>query len=136
MFYNRKNTLALSVHLYRRTKNVTDWYPKFRLVPTLNCSTYLFFFLVYPEQDGRYSQLDCGCYCHILYRATVGDSHLTGYIPGDGRSAKRQNSEFVFWSILTHCILVDSSNVICWASPFFILGGSQVYFVAFILFLI
>ena len=35
---------------------------------------------------------------------------------------------------LTHCILVNSSTVICWMSPFVILER-QVYFVAFILFL-
>ena len=34
---------------------------------------------------------------------------------------------------LTNCILVDSSTVVCWISPFVILRVS-VYFVAFILF--
>ena len=28
---------------------------------------------------------------------------------------------------LTHCILVDSSTVICWASPFAILGVSCLF---------
>ena len=28
---------------------------------------------------------------------------------------------------LTHCILVDSSTVICWASPFVILGVSDLF---------
>ena len=28
---------------------------------------------------------------------------------------------------LTHCLLVDSSTVICWASPFFILGVSDLF---------
>ena len=28
---------------------------------------------------------------------------------------------------LTHCILVDSSTVICWMSPFFILGVSDLF---------
>ena len=32
---------------------------------------------------------------------------------------------------LTHCILVVSSTVICWMSPFVILG-CQIYFVAFL----
>ena len=35
---------------------------------------------------------------------------------------------------LAHCIRVVSSSVICWTSPFVILGG-WVYFVIFILFL-
>ena len=29
---------------------------------------------------------------------------------------------------LTHCILVDSSTVICWTSPFVILGVSGLFF--------
>ena len=37
---------------------------------------------------------------------------------------------------LTHSILVISSTVICWRSPFVIFKGCQVYLVAFILFLI
>ena len=37
-------------------------------------------------------------------------------------------------STLTHCVLVDSSSVICWTSPFVILGV-WVYFVALILFM-
>ena len=36
-------------------------------------------------------------------------------------------------AILTHCIRVDSSTVICWTCPFVILWMSG-YFVAFILF--
>ena len=36
---------------------------------------------------------------------------------------------------LTHCILVDSSIVICWKSPFVILRVSGLFFFAFILFL-
>ena len=36
--------------------------------------------------------------------------------------------------LLAHCILVDSSTVICWMSLFVILG-CWVYFVAFILYL-
>ena len=40
----------------------------------------------------------------------------------------------IYLMYLTHCILVDSSTVICWTSPFVIIGVSG-YFVAFILFL-
>ena len=36
---------------------------------------------------------------------------------------------------LTHSLLVDSSSVIWWTSPFVILGVFGLYFVAFILFL-
>ena len=36
---------------------------------------------------------------------------------------------------LIHCILVDSSTVICWKSPFVSLDV-QVYFVSFVLFLL
>ena len=28
---------------------------------------------------------------------------------------------------LAHCMLVDSSNVICWTSPFFILGVPDLF---------
>ena len=38
--------------------------------------------------------------------------------------------------ILTQCILVDSSTVICWTSPFVILGVPALKFVTFILFFI
>ena len=30
--------------------------------------------------------------------------------------------------LLTHCILVDSSTVICWKSPFIILGMSGLFY--------
>ena len=36
---------------------------------------------------------------------------------------------------ITHCILVDSSMVICWTSPVVILGLLGLNFVTFILFL-
>ena len=40
----------------------------------------------------------------------------------------------IYEECFTHCILVDSSTLKCWTSPFVILGV-WVYFVAFILFL-
>ena len=33
----------------------------------------------------------------------------------------------VYLCILTHCIVVDSSTVICWRSPFLILGVSGLF---------
>ena len=52
------------------------------------------------------------------------------------RLVKRNNQDLhclpFHLHLLTHCILVDSSTVICWTSPFVILGVSGL-FVTFIL---
>ena len=34
---------------------------------------------------------------------------------------------FSYFGALTHCILVDSSTIICWASPFVILRVSDLF---------
>ena len=43
------------------------------------------------------------------------------------RSLTHLHSDERFLSSLTHCILVDTSTMICWTSPFAILGVSGLF---------
>ena len=59
---------------------------------------------------------------------------LAAVVIGALRVNRHMNVAACFYRFqLTHCILVDSSTVICWTSPYVMLGG-QVCFVAYILF--
>ena len=81
----------------------------------------------YPSIIIKYSFLSRVLMLNRLYAG----AHL--YLSGPIMLFKR--STISIFGPLTHCILVDSSTVICWMSPFVILGAS-VLFVTYILLLI
>ena len=48
---------------------------------------------------------------------------------------ERQTVQILIILLLTHCILIGSSTVICWTSPFVILGMSGLFCLFFFFFL-
>ena len=65
-------------------------------------------FIVPPSQSPRTSALNIACILNVHHAAKVCFFKYTGIL-------------------LTHCILVDSSTVICWMGPFIILGVSGLF---------